>query len=299
MKIRYLKHKDIDKQRWDHCMEQAQNGLIYALSWYLDITSPGWDALVYGDYEAVMPLTWRKKYGLKYLIQPYYSQQLGVFGNLSKSHIALRFLQAIPLKFLFVIIKLNKDCQCGKLRGVKWNRNYELDLSSEYENILKNYTKRHIRNVQLGYKKKLSIQQLSDENTFISFYRKFIAKKITELPERHFIIFEKLFHEVKNREISEIYGVYDDQQKLCSISLFVRSFDRWILLATATNEDGRKKRAMFFLIDTFIRKHAGNSRILDFEGSNIESIAFFYEGFGAKPTQYPGLNFITIFPHIG
>ncbi len=40
-----------------------------------------WDALVWNDYEAVMPLTWNRKYGIAYLYQPFLTAQLGVFGN--------------------------------------------------------------------------------------------------------------------------------------------------------------------------------------------------------------------------
>ena len=59
--IKYLQHKEIDKAKWDACIEQAPNGLIYSYSWYLDAMSKHWDALVLKDYEAVMPLTWNKK----------------------------------------------------------------------------------------------------------------------------------------------------------------------------------------------------------------------------------------------
>src|ERR1700692_3437990 len=77
--IHYLKHNAIDKRRWDEAIDRAFNGMIYAKSWYLDIVSPQWDALVSDDYRAVMPLTWRRKFGVYYLYQPFFTQQLGVF----------------------------------------------------------------------------------------------------------------------------------------------------------------------------------------------------------------------------
>ena len=42
------------------------NGLIYAYSFYLDTMAKHWDAFILNDYEAVMPLTWNKKYGITY-----------------------------------------------------------------------------------------------------------------------------------------------------------------------------------------------------------------------------------------
>jgi hypothetical protein len=65
--IRYIKHSEIEKNLWDKTVESSVNSIIYGYSWYLDVVSPGWDCLVYGDYDVVFPLTWNKKYGIKYL----------------------------------------------------------------------------------------------------------------------------------------------------------------------------------------------------------------------------------------
>ena len=43
---------------------------------------------------------------------------------------------------------------------------------------------------------------------------------------------------------------------------------------------------MFLLIDTVIRNYAGTRFTLDFEGSEIEGVRRFYEGFGAVGTPY-------------
>jgi hypothetical protein len=62
--ITYLKHTEIDKYKWDACITRASNSLVYAYSWFLDVVSPNWDALILDDYTAVMPITHRKKYFL-------------------------------------------------------------------------------------------------------------------------------------------------------------------------------------------------------------------------------------------
>ena len=69
--IRYLTHNQIDTRRWDECIAQSPNGLVYAWSWYLDVVHPSWEALVEDDYETVMPLTGNKKFGVNYLFQPF------------------------------------------------------------------------------------------------------------------------------------------------------------------------------------------------------------------------------------
>jgi hypothetical protein len=67
--IRYLERNEIDINKWDRCISNAPNGLIYARSFYLDSMAENWSALVTGDYLYVMPLTWNKKFGIKYLYQ--------------------------------------------------------------------------------------------------------------------------------------------------------------------------------------------------------------------------------------
>ena len=82
MEIHYLTYQQIIKTKWDACIDKADNGLIYAYSFYLDAMAKHWDALVMNDYEAVMPLTWNKKYSIHYLYQPPFTACLGVFGKL-------------------------------------------------------------------------------------------------------------------------------------------------------------------------------------------------------------------------
>ena len=57
MQIRHLRHNKIDYVLWDKCITNAKNCLVYASTWYLDVVSPGWEALVTSDYKYIMPLS--------------------------------------------------------------------------------------------------------------------------------------------------------------------------------------------------------------------------------------------------
>src|ERR1043165_3544665 len=109
MEIKYLKNNEIDKAKWDKCIDEASNGLIYAYSFYLDHMSKHWDALVINDYEAVMPLTWNKKYGISYLYQPAFTAQLGVFGENLNEWLIDDLLKAIIKKYKLIEISLNSE----------------------------------------------------------------------------------------------------------------------------------------------------------------------------------------------
>ena len=86
--------------------------------------------------------------------------------------------------------------------------------------------------------------------------------------------------------IGELPGIYTSENRLCAAVFFCRWRERVIYLNPASNTDGRKSSAMFFLINNFISANAGQSMILDFEGSMVPGVARFYRGFGAEPELY-------------
>ena len=75
MKIQHLRHKDIDFEKWDNAMNLCTNRLCYANSWFLNIVSPKWEALVSEDYNYLMPLPVKRKYKIPYIVQPHLAQQ--------------------------------------------------------------------------------------------------------------------------------------------------------------------------------------------------------------------------------
>ena len=99
MDIQYLKNSEIDRDQWNECIDKSINGLIYAHDWYLDIVSPGWEALILGEYDAVFPLPFLKKYGIPYLSHPFFAQQLGVFYKKENKAVVDRFIKALPIKY--------------------------------------------------------------------------------------------------------------------------------------------------------------------------------------------------------
>ena len=105
--IQFVQHPNIDSQKWDLAVMQSRWPIAYAFFNYLNaVCENQWDALIFKDYEAVFPLPFKKKLGLKYLIQPVFCQQLGAFG--SNAHVnTLDFLHAIPKYFFRVRLQIN------------------------------------------------------------------------------------------------------------------------------------------------------------------------------------------------
>jgi hypothetical protein len=158
MDIIYKKHNTIDKQQWDKLIDAAYNSMPYAYSWYLDIVSPGWDALVVGDYEMVMPLTYGKKWGISYLYQPYFTQQLGVFSNKKLNYDEINtFISEISAKFKYIDVCFNQlnTSVLHISKALALRNNQEILLNTNYESIYSEYSYNARKNIRKAQQHKL------------------------------------------------------------------------------------------------------------------------------------------------
>ena len=288
--IRYIKHKDINKSKWDYCIDNSHNNLFYACSWYLDIVSPNWDAMVNDDYVSVMPLTHRKKYGISYICQPLMCQQLGVFSTINKEAFYVDdFLNAIPKKFRLIEIAFNSMNLITELPGeriVTEGVNFELPLNKPYNTIYSQYFKSHIKNINKVSPGELLIETHKHSfSDFIRFKLESIFTKNIEFNRNDKNSYNNILKEFSDRNQLKIYIAKNKSNAVLGGICFFYIKNR-ILFQSFSNDIGKKFSIGYYLIDLFIKEHAGQNLVLDFMGSNIDSIAYRNEGFGSTKTFY-------------
>ena len=287
--IKYLPYKEIDKEKWDACIANAPNGLIYAYSFYLDHMAKHWDALVLNDYEAVMPLTWNKKYGFYYLYQPAFTASLGVFGKNLNAAIVSGFIKSIPGKFRLIEISLNRGNIFGFPPPFLVRNNYILHLNKPYEELYKVYRDNHKRNIAKAFQLACSVRKDIPVDEIIKLNEEQL-KHISGTKPEDYPNFKKLSELLKSRKQAEVYGIVDPKNKILASAVFFFSHNRAYYIMVGNHPDGKTIGASHALIDAFIKDHAHQNLILDFEGSDIRNLAFFYCGFGAKEEIYPALK---------
>lgn len=283
----YRQRSEIDGSKWDYCINKAVNGLIYAYSFYLDHSADNWDALVLNDYEAVMPLPWRKKFGVYYLYQPYFTAQLGLFGQNTTADLLEQFLSAIPSKFRLWEFSLNQ----GNLFQLNNNHlfqrvNYVLPLNQSYESLYSNYRENIKRNIKKSIQYGCTIKTDIDVSEII---------ELTKLqpnagPENELRKFEQLYLLLKKQSMAKAYGVFSNKNELLASCVFTFSHNRAYYILVGNHPNGRTLGASHALIDAFIKDHAGQNLLLDFEGSDIRNLAFFYSSFGAAEEKYSAIK---------
>lgn len=295
--IQYLSHERIDKTRWDTCVAQSVNGNGYAWSWYLDIVHPGWEALVElvdGNYLSIMPITNKKKYGINYLCQPFFVQQLGIFSvePLTQEKV-LAFLQAIPHRYRLVEIRLNEqNCLPDRSKGVEMHRNFLLDLDNSYESLSSKYHENTRRNLKKSLNSSLHLVKEAPIQKAIALFRSDKGASIAHWGDAEYARLECLSMAAVNSSNAFIYGVQElvNEEIICC-ALFLKSLGRITFLFSGNSPLGRETQAMTFLIDQVIREFAGTPLTFDFEGSDDPQLARFYQGFGSTAVSYPGIRY--------
>ncbi len=277
MHIRHLKHCDIDRARWDRCIRSSPDGLPYAMSWYLDAVSPGWEALVAGDYECVMPLPRRRKYGVSYLVQPPLTQQLGVFstGRVGEALVE-EFVRRIPYRSYHLALNEGNALACAAARP-----NYVLDLRSSYEDLRGAYSKNTRRNIVKAASAGVCVENELSVEEFTGFY--FAEEKPYVVPGRELVT--RFFDSARAADALVLCGARSGDVLVAVVALLV-ACGRVIFLLPCSNDEGKRSSAMFVVVDDLIRRHASTPCLLDFEGSRVEGVARFYRGFGAESRPY-------------
>jgi hypothetical protein len=289
--IKYLTNSEIDKKRWDECIKNAVNGIVYANSWYLDIVADNWSALVENNYERVFPLITGYKWGIPYLYQPVFSQQLGVFSQtILTEEVVAKFLDAIPSQFKFAEINLNSlnKLHPGKYKSVEWI-NHELDLINAYEKTLNGFSTNLKRKIKKAEKSGISLLTNVKPEEIIRIFKENKGKEISNLKEGDYLKLRRLAYMGIYKGLIQTYGVYTTKNELCAGAIFIKSKHKTIFLFSGLTVEGRELNAMAFLISSFIKDHSQHHITLDFEGSNDPQLARFYKSFGSLTCTYPHL----------
>jgi len=290
--IKHLTHTQINKVLWDKAITNSINELMYAYSWYLDVVCKNWEALVLGNYEAVMPLTAKKKFTINYLYNPFFVQQLGVFSvNNSNEDLVQQFMNAIPDKYKFVEINLNNDNQIVLEKGkVYENKNYELSLQHSYEYLKNRYSGNNKRNLKKAHTFKLQIQENVPSKKIIDLFKLDKGATIKSLKKPQYSMLEQLITEAEIKTKVLRLGVANEKNKILAGAVFIFTKSKITFLFSGNSSEGKQKAAMFYLIDHVIKTYCNQDLILDFEGSNQIGLANFYKSFGSENNPYPTIK---------
>ncbi len=288
MPIKYLSYQEIDKQKWDECVVNATNTLIYAHSFYLDnCTANNWDALVLNDYEAVMPLIYRKKFTIKYLYQPPFLQQSGIFFKDNLSHeMVYAFLTSAKQYFKFAEINLNYANNFEQKEFVLTNRNnFLLNLSKNYRNLAAGFKSNFNKNIKKAAKHAFVYEFTTDFNHVIDLYKKLYQARTLAVQKNDYEALRANCKKLFLEDNIVIRQVIFNKEILAAVIL-LKDANRLYNIASCVTTKGKKYSANYFLYDKIIEEFSNKPLILDLEGSDIKGIADFYKSMNPVNEPY-------------
>jgi hypothetical protein len=287
--ILILDNKNIDRTRWDGCVEEATNSLLYAQSFYLDAIAPKWQALIHNDYEWVLPLVSNKKFGIRYLYQPNFTQQLGVFFKKDAIVPWNEIIARIQKNFPFCEVNWNYKTPVHLLPDGLHSEpatNFILDLSPPYESISANYNNDLKKNLKQSTKFVLEYKKGIDYEESIGLYIKHYGSRMAHVTDHHYDAFKTICHFAAANNRLVCRKATNANNETISVALLLSDNKRLYNLMNTTTNEGRRMHANHFLIDSIIKEYCNHNLLLDFEGSDLVGVKAFYENFGAINQPY-------------
>ena len=277
--IDLVAYGDIDKKAYDSCVNSAENFRVYATSSYLDAVAHRWDALIFRDYQAVMPVPRRRKYGLSYVYTPLFVQQLGIFSREEVSaELENEFHRRLRSSFILADYAFHSGSR--KKRAWQERANYTLNLRSDYEDLFRSFNSNRKRIIRKGF------QNLTLEK---SHQPDFFLKRLEE-PDLSFNPDASMAKQLKglidkNPEIVRTWNAYCEEEWVGGL-LWLKDQRRITYLFPVTSAKGKELDTPTFILDHLIQEHQGTDLVLDLEGSMIPGVARFYKSFGARRETY-------------
>ncbi|MGC5745713.1 hypothetical protein [Chryseobacterium sp. NFX27] len=278
--IRRLKYNEIDFIKYADCLEKSEQRKYSASKFFLDVTTgKQWDLLVYNNYEAVMPVPFILKKGIKIVHNPLICQQLGVFSDKDDKKINGKFLSFLQKNYLVRAYHFNETNSFDS--KLKTKKNFLL-YPDEYAKVFAKYSPKRKRKLRLD-------DEVTDNSELKEIHYKdaeiFIKSNVIGLDKEEdtdtLLKTLEAFHSSKHLKFLAFYYHHEITNMIAVYS----DYDTIALLGTFNDKKYIKMAGASTLIDYVIKENIENF-IFDFEGGNLPSIEEFFRGFRPELKPY-------------
>jgi hypothetical protein len=275
MPFKILHSSQIVAQLWNKTI-LTQGSDVYNEYHYLNATTGNnWRGIVWGEYEKVLPFYQKKKWNIiPYSCMPSYVQKFDThLLTVNELNEVIYYLK----KNNFIVDYRINDAK--QLKGFSEKQNFILHTKAQsFEKLESSFPSLLRKNI-------LKAHQYLDIDEHAS------TQSITD-----FLLSNDLFNQL-NKNCPWIldfpYGKsivarYKGTNEIVAVLFYIFYNQKAYLIAPYTSPKGKNTQAMTGLILHLIQDKA--IVFIDFEGSSIDSIAQFYQQFGAQKETYYSMN---------
>ena len=281
--LRKIKRKDLDLEKYSKAIEEALNHRIYAEFWYLDIlTNEKWECWVYGDYEVVMPIPLQYKFRIKFVLQPIFCQQLGVFYREEIPDELFREFEKKLHKYRVRAYHFNEENTERYQPKGELKINHVLDLGLPYDEIRKSYNRNRRRKlIDLPEEFELNLSESVDDLVDL-----FQAEYPNLAKPNWMKSLRKMMKAAFDRGIGYQCRI-ENEEGLVAGLFYIKTHKRIFQLGAGRKKEIKDIGFFTIIIDHTIRLFSQTPDFqFDFEGSSAPGIAMFNESFGAERKTY-------------
>ena len=289
--VRYLKHSEIDLEKWNQAVRNSLFSTIFVEHELLDLLtgSDTWDALVQGDYEAVMPLPYRKKGVLKYVYTPFFMPQMGIFhGEDFPQWKYDLFLEEVAEHYVLADLLMNEQNTWDWKKGLTpYLVSHSLFLHLPYNELHSHFHENTRRNIKAAQKQqsRVTVHEEKVADIIALFRNNRGQGEDVHFLDDDYARLQCVSDYLLEHNLLEVYGVRTAQNELAAGALFVKDGKCRCFWFSGRDNRLSESKPMFLLLDAYIRDHAESDLYLDFNGSSNPNVARLYQGFGG--TGYP------------
>jgi hypothetical protein len=321
--FQWLQRDQIDQTAYLNALNRDANSRVYSHPLYLDLLcNQQWGAIIINNYEFICPFPFLKKKGISLIYVPAFVQQLNPIGDQEKLEKLLRlnnnwgrFLSCIPPKIKYIewqwntnlsalfnfspaeqpsTLVLQKEGQQHELLknslfSFYQRSNYTLPLGGSYtalEEKFRNNVKRNLKKAeaqQLQFETHIPIQDILNLAVF-----SLQLKAPIQQNDQEKII--RAFEQFKQKGMAFSTGIRHPNGQLLAGAGFFEWNNRVYYLIVGNHPNGKTLGASHALLaktmQWLIEEKARKNTIFDFEGSDLPTLAFFYNSFGAEQETY-------------
>ncbi len=292
-----LSARDINPEQWDHFIDSSEQGNIYARFWYLSALSPNWKAIQFTEDDrliAVMPFLPERKFFYTQINTPFAIQQLGVYTVDGKSpnpddlkQILFRWLKTNA--FVSYRFNIGNNLLLAPLTEslpIYQQVTHHLHLLPPYQVLYEKFSSNQKRNIRKAGKNGIKTRTEGELEKLIILFRQSRKGLPPIYANQHYNDFRTIYQLGESRKACRIYTARNEQGEIIAGGLFLFLAREIVYIFGASAEEGRQSGAMSAVFDHLIRDYAGQDRVLDFEGSQVPSLARFYKSFGGEERTF-------------
>ncbi|WP_430817114.1 hypothetical protein [Carboxylicivirga sp. RSCT41] len=258
MELKWLKRNDINDKKWDDCINHSANGHVFAYTWYLDIVCDDWHAVVADDYEAVLPVPFKRQL-FRCVYTPHWTPYLGVINRkpVSRQDV-MDMLHAVPCLNIDLVMGTHNKLPGMKALKCESRRYAVLDLITEISRMEKLFSAAVKPVIDLYKKKKISVVRAMDTSDYLKFVNS--PGVIANSEEQPVLL--KLIGFALRYKSAGLYAAYDERNQIIAGCFLLKSDKKLSLIHCADVSDNFK--GVLAIIYHILDHNAGSNLTLEF-----------------------------------